>query len=69
MSRCHRLGRGFAIAFALCVVGCGSKGPVEKAGTAVDKAAHDTGRAVEHAAEKTGDAIDKGANKVEEAVK
>ncbi len=69
MNRSVLQGPAIALAFLVCTVGCGSKTPVEKAGAAVDRAAHDTGRALEHAAEKTGDAIDNAAAKTEKALK
>ncbi len=45
-----------AAIIAVFAAGCGNKGPAEKSGEAVDKAAHDTGKAVEKAADKVEDA-------------
>lgn len=38
-------------------VGCKEKGPLQKVGESVDKAAEETGEAVEDAAEETKDAV------------
>ena len=45
-----------------------SRGPAERAGAKVDRAADKTGDAIERGAEKTGDAIEKGGRKVNRAL-
>jgi hypothetical protein len=51
--------------------GCGGsqpapEGPAEKAGKAVDEAAHDAKEGAKDAADKTGDAVEEAGDKVEE---
>lgn len=65
--------------FAACViiVACAlgacddssDKGPAQKTGEAVDKAAEKTGEGVKKAAEKTGEAVEKAGEKVKDAAK
>lgn len=47
-----------AAAALLGLAGCGKKGPMQKAGESVDKAAEATGDAVKESADKTGDALE-----------
>lgn len=58
-----------ASVLAVCVAGCGSQGPAEKTGEAVDKAAHETVEGAKKAADKTGEAAHKAEDKVEDAAK
>jgi predicted small lipoprotein YifL len=47
-----------AVLSVMALVGCKEKGPLEKAGKAVDKAAEKTGDAVKDAADETKDAVE-----------
>ncbi|MBA3699887.1 MAG: hypothetical protein H0W78_13645 [Planctomycetes bacterium] len=59
---------------SVCVslAACGndsSKGPMEKTGEAVDKAAEKTGEVIKEGAQKTGEAAEKAGEKVHDAAK
>jgi hypothetical protein len=60
---------------SLCVglTACGDKssdkGPMEKTGEAVDKAAEKTGEVIKEGAQKTGEAVEKAGEKVQDAAK
>lgn len=62
-------------AFCTVMLGCGdstngsSKGPMEKTGEAVDKAAEKTGEVIKEGAQKTGEAVEKAGEKVKDAAK
>ena len=57
----------------ICVglMGCGddNKGPIEKTGETIDKAAEKTGEVIKEGAHKTGEVIKEGGEKVKDAVK
>lgn len=61
----------FIVGFAAGLVACGddNKGPMEKSGEAVDKAAEKTGEAVKDGAKKTGEAVENAGEKVQDAAK
>ena len=57
----------------ICVglMGCGddNKGPMEKTGETIDKAAEKTGEVIKEGAQKTGEAVKQAGEKVKETVK
>lgn len=55
----------------LCLVACGddNKGPMEKTGESLDKAAEKTGEVIKDGAEKTGEAVENAGEKVQDAAK
>ncbi len=58
---------GLCLAFTAC--GDDNKGPMEKTGEAVDKAAEKTGEVIKEGAKKTGEAVEKAGEKVQDATK
>ena len=54
---------------ALMSCGDDNKGPMEKTGETIDKAAEKTGEVIKEGAQKTGDAVKEAGEKVKETVK
>ena len=57
-----------SVVAGLALAGCGEKGPAEKAGEQIDKAAEQTKDAAQQAGEKVEKAVDDAAQKTEQAV-
>ena len=57
------------IGLAACGDDSSGKGPMEKTGEAVDKAADKTGEVLKEGAKKTGEAVEKAGETVQDAVK
>ena len=60
---------GMCVGLAACGDDSSSKGPMEKTGEAVDKAAEKTGEVIKDGAQKTGEAVEKTGEKVQDAAK
>lgn len=58
---------GLAVALTAC--GDDNKGPMEKTGETIDKAAEKTGEKIKEGAEKTGETLEKAGEKVQDAAK
>jgi hypothetical protein len=58
---------GLCIGLAAC--GDSNKGPMEKTGETIDKAAEKTGDVIKDGAQKTGEAVEKAGEKVKDAAK
>ena len=58
-----------SLCLGLAACGDDNKGPMEKTGESIDKAAEKTGEVLKDGAQKTGEAIEKAGEKVQEAVK
>ena len=60
---------GLSLGFVACGEKTSSKGPMEKTGEEVDKAAEKTGEVIKEGAEKTGEAVEKAGEKIQDAAK
>ncbi len=60
---------GVCVGLAACGDDSSGKGPMEKTGEAVDKAAEKTGDVLKEGAKKTGEAVEKAGETVQDAVK
>ena len=60
---------GVCVGLAACGDDSSGKGPMEKTGEAVDKAAEKTGEVIKEGAKKTGEAVEKAGEKVQDAAK
>lgn len=58
-----------SLAAGLAACGDDNKGPMEKTGESIDKAAEKTGEAVKEGAQKTGEGVEKAGEKVQDAAK
>lgn len=60
---------GLCLGLAACGDDSSSKGPMEKTGENIDKAAEKTGEVIKEGAQKTGEAVEKAGEKVQDAAK